>query len=603
MGKKKKIAAAVLAFTGTCGVGASISIAGNNWLLSANLLLLPFLYVLYQAYAVCFQQKESGRFYLFTGILSVLYSILLIWGGAIDQETEFSYQEVCATACLLTAIYPLVSVFTVWLDHRRNDYHKTSDSRRILYGAFLVVIIFWLLAYLAMFPGVLATDAVYWFYEFATEEVPVTARFSPFYTAVFYGLVVLGKSLFGSANAGFALFSFVQMVFVLAVVWQILLFLYTYFHGKAVILAAAFFALIPTHVIMALSSAQDPVFAACFAICAMHLFRFAQDPHAYFQTKKQPVALVLWLIVLCLVRNNGLYALLVMGVLAAIFVRAYKKQLLLMLACTAVCVSICQGPVYRMLGIEVNEVTIATMLSLPVQQMAYAYNYGQDKLSAETIEQMRTYAPDEAWHMQEVCKSIIDPISHALDQEKITDDAGAFLKLYLRVFLEAPKECMRGAGLQTFGLWYPNKAYPDGRIWHPWIEYLCLDVNDLEYGLREFTIKRTSLFPLYDHLLGKLYGTGDYYERGYGGGLAMSFSSIPVLGLLSKAGIYFWLMMYLFFYALYRGWREPFACIGLLVGLFATVFLGPVMMYRYCAPAIFSAPVFVALMFAQGDGN
>lgn len=224
MEKRKQIAAAVLAAIGMCGVGASLSITGNNWQLSGNLLLLPLIYVLYKAYAVCFCHRETGRFYVMTGVLSMLYSIILIWGGAIDQETEILYKEICAVFCLAAAIYPLLSVLTLWLDRRHTSSVQPASGKRILFGAFFVVVIFWLLAYLAMFPGVLATDAVYWFYEFATEEIPITARFSPVYTAVFYWLVVLGKNLFGSANAGFALFSFLQMAFVLAVVWQILRF-------------------------------------------------------------------------------------------------------------------------------------------------------------------------------------------------------------------------------------------------------------------------------------------------------------------------------------------------------------------------------------------
>ena len=81
----------------------------------------------------------------------------------------------------------------------------------------------------------------------------------------------------------------------------------------------------------------------------------------------------------------------------------------------------------------------------------------------------------------------------------------------------------------------------------------------------------------------------------------MIFSSIPILGTLSEVGIYFWLLLYLFSYALYRRWREPFVIIGICMGVCLTVFLSPVILYRYCAPVIFTAPLFIAVLFTPWE--
>lgn len=64
------------------------------------------------------------------------------------------------------------------------------------------------------------------------------------------------------------------------------------------------------------------------------------------------------------------------------------------------------------------------------------------------------------------------------------------------------------------------------------------------YGL-DFQVERTSLLPVYDEWLGWLYGKGTD-QSGAGGNLFMAFTNIPVLGTFSKAGIYFWLLFYLF---------------------------------------------------------
>lgn len=600
----KKAAAGILAVLGMCGIGVEISILHQEPLICGDLLLLPYIFVLYWMYVKCFSNKQTKGFYWLTGCLSVVFSAMLVWGGELDQlDSLTGYAltgwEVCGIFCLTAAINPMLAFLTIWMDQRQKS-KKVSAHKKVLYISFVVLAAVWGLAYLAVFPGVLATDADYWFYEFSVESAPVISQWSPFYCAIFYGLVKLGENLFGGYNAGFAVFSFVQMVFVLAIVWQVLKFFYRNLNDVAIILAALFFALLPTHVILALSSAQDPVFAACFAMCLIHLFELALYPDIYLKKKSNIVKMVLWMVVLCMVRNNGVYVILVMSIFVMIWVQNCRKQLLLVSVCVLVSAFTWQGPIYDVMGIEKGS-ELRGMLGFPMQQMAYAYKYGGERLDLEQKNRMLSFVSEEGWQVYGPC--ITDPVVGRMDCDAVKNHFSDFLKLYFEVFLSVPDCYIKAAGLQTFGLWYPNKTYPDWRIWHPYIEYLCLDTST--FGRTDFGVSRDSLFPLYDKLLGWLYGQAQNYPQdypdGFGGDLSMAFSSIPVLGMLSKAGIYFWMVLYLFFYAIYRKWRAPFAVIGLGAGLLLTVFLSPVMMYRYCAPVIFSAPLFAAVFFIPWD--
>lgn len=596
----KKAASGIFALLGMWGIGAEVSILHQEPMICGNLLLLPFIIVLFRMYTKCFSCKQTKGFYWLTGGMSVVFSAMMIWGGKLDQlesPTEYALTgwEICAVFCLATAIFPMLAYLTMWLDqpHKRNG--QVSVHKRVLFLSFFVVAAVWGLAYLAMFPGVLATDADYWYYEFSVEGASIVSQWSPFYCAVFYGLIRLGQNLFGSFNAGFAVFSFVQMVFILAVVWQILKFFYTNWNDLAVVLTMLFFTLLPTHVILALSSAQDPVFAACFAMCMIHLFELALQ-------KSNGTKLFLWMVLLCMVRNNGIYVLLVMCIFAIVCLRKGRKQLVSGTICVIIFAFVWQGPVYDRLGIEKGS-EAGVMLSLPLQQMAYVYNYGYERLSEAEIYRLRCYLSDEEWQLYGQC--IADAMITRVDSNAVRNDPISFAKLYVGLFLTAPDCYIKAAGLQTFGLWYPNKTYPDWRIWHPYIEYLCLDTST--FGRTDFAVSRNSLFPFYDRLLGWLYGEAQNYPidypDGFGGNLSMAFSSIPILGILSKAGIYFWMLLYLFFYALYRRWKAPFAMIGMGTGLLLTVFFSPVMMYRYCAPVIFAAPLFAAIFLVPWDST
>lgn len=593
-----KAAALVFALAGMIGIGAQAAILTQNLLIYSDVLLLASFYILYQAYVKCLMHRKTRGFYCLNVGLSVCYSFFLIWGGLLDKDLELEgWKFFCAVLFLAAALYPALDLLTGWIDQRKAENGSIKNRKKALAICSVIVTVVWMCAYLAMFPGVYATDAPTWYYEFSNPDVPISSLQSPAYCAAFYCLVKAGEYLFGSYNAGFALFSFVQMTFILATVLQILYFIFKRWNETALLLTTAFFVLIPTHVILALTSAQDPVFAACLAMCVIHLFEMSCSPKAYFADKRKPVKLCFWLILFCMVRNNGLYALLVMTVFVLIFMKTCKKQMLMVISCVIAVMMLYQGPVYRIIGID-KGTSNKMMLSLPMQQMAYAYNFGQDHLSESQLSKMRKYLTDEEWRNYLIHICLSDYVIRGLDYDAVRKQPVEFLSLYLDVLFTVPDCYIKAAGLQTFGLWYPNKAYTDGRIYHPYLSYLCYDetmgLKDL-YGL-DFQVERTSLLPVYDEWLGWLYGKGTD-QSGAGGNLFMAFTNIPVLGTFSKAGIYFWLLFYLFFYALYQKWKMPFVVWSTGFGVFVTVMLSPVIMYRYCAPVIFSAPLFVSVLF------
>lgn len=591
----KKITAGVLAAAGLIGIGAQTALLTISSRTLGDLFLLPCGIVLYRFYLKFFICKRTKGFYWMTGGLSFLFAAILVYGSVLDYQFELTWKKICAGIGLAAAVYPILAKITIWLDHKQVNRQKEQSSKKICFICFLLTAAVWGMAYLAVFPGVLATDADYWYYEFSVKDAPVTSKWSPFYCYIFYRLIAFGKNVFGGYQAGFAVFSFVQMLFVLLAVWNVMLFMHRNFSKRAVILSAVFFSCIPTHVILALSSAQDAAFAACFTMCIIEMLEIAD--HSQDQKHRSFIKLMIWMVLLCIIRNNGLYAVLVMGIFAILFIKKDKKRWLASVCITAIVIVIYQGPVYRMLGIEKDE-GLRMMLSLPLQQMGYAYNYGYEKLTEEQIGRMQLYMSDENWRIYGMC--IADNLANCLDVEKVKSDMSGFLKLYLDVFARAPDCYIKGAALQTFGLWYPNKNYPDPRIWHPYIEYLCLDTST--FGRTDFAVSRTSLFPAYDRILGMLYGQTDHYPQdypmGYGGYLSMCFSDVPIIGILSKAGIYFWMFLYLFCYAIYKNWGgDLFAVIGFGAGIFITVLLSPVIMYRYCAPMIFAAPLYAAAFF------
>lgn len=132
--------------------------------------------------------KHAKGFYCLTVGLSVLYSLMLVAGRQLDKSSDLkvTWKNFSLFLCFVTVIFLLLYFCTSWLDKRQNAVRsRMQNSRKILPVCFITLSIVWLFTYLALFPGVFSTDAPYWYYEFSTENVPVSSQWSPFYCAVF----------------------------------------------------------------------------------------------------------------------------------------------------------------------------------------------------------------------------------------------------------------------------------------------------------------------------------------------------------------------------------------------------------------------------------
>lgn len=532
---------------------------------------------------------RKSRENIVVACIAVLFAAMLVLGIILDQENQeaIGYYLIGIVALLAAPIFIILSLLTKRIRncHLQQMHCLSKEELKKLY---FIIVIVWLLGYLAMFPGVYGTDAPYWYYEFSHPEVPISSQWSPIYAGAFYCFVEIGRRFFdSSAVIGFGIFSFVQMAFVLFGVWKVVFFLNNKIGKYAAIAGVIFFAVVPTHNILAVTSAQDSLFAVSFAMCLMHLIEIASEGEAYFSDWKKAISFIVWLLFSCVIRNNGLYALLVLCFFVLLFAHKYKIRVLSILLCVITLTLVYQGPIYSYLGVQ-KGTAIREMLSLPLQQMGFSYKYTDD-IPDNLKLKMQRYMEDEDWLAYEPC--ISDQLKSRLKTDMVKENPWDFLKLYLKVGLNSPRGYIEGVLYQTYGLWYPFKEYPDSKTWHPYMIYVSSDT----YGLG-FMIPRKSLLPVYDKILGWLFGLGESKD-GYGGNLFMGFSEIPVWSLLCKAGTYVWLIIYILAYSIiYRRWLTLIP-LGYILGLLLTVFLSPVILYRYVAPIIFSGPLIVALLF------
>lgn len=585
----------LVSLAGSFGIYGELCFLTESEKSMASLTAVLVAALLYKLYSQEFYRQRTLGNVLFCLVLAIIFSVMICIGAKLDSHVNVNRLYFIGIAMGMIIVFYLP---IVWITDRIDaELIKESfnHDHLVIPINFLIISACWFCCFLALYPGVYAIDAPTWYLEFSDPGRQVTSQWSPIIAGFFYLCVRMGEVIFKSSEAGMALYSVAQMLFSLFAIWNVLIFLNKYVSAKWCVIATMFYAMIPTHAILAVSAAQDAWFSASFALVIIKLLEYCMRPKEFFNEFKNSLQLYLSLICLCICRNNGLYAIVFMAVVMIFTCRNYRMWVVI--TASVVTILVYQGPVMKTFHVDTSS-NIREMLSIPLQQMGYAYRDDTNSLNENDRHSMEEFV--DAKYLEEGLTEISDTVKSGFKIDKFKENPRKFLEVYIEIGRKTPKDYLYGLLYHTIGLWYPEKHYADPQIWHPYINVQSYDITQFEYWKTSADIRQHSYFPLYLKWIQYLFGWDDNMT-GYGGNLDMHFSNIPILSVFCKMGIYFWMIIYMFFYALFR--RKKFALLplGLVTGLSVTILLSPVMYYRYYAPVIFSSPLWIQSAIVNND--
>jgi hypothetical protein len=174
---------------------------------------------------------------------------------------------------------------------------------------------------------------------------------------------------------------------------------------------------------------------------------------------------------------------------------------------------------------------------------------------------------------------LADPVKNNFRTDILKKDPVKYLKVWLNVGIKCPMTYINAFVSNNFGYWYPDMIYPDAGAWHPYIEYKMTDVPG-DYLL----IKRHSLIPQFESY---------YNDIAY----KTVFQKIPVISMLFNEGFAFWVLILTGIVCFYRKQYKLFVPFALLIGLWCTLLLSPVVLLRYAYPIMIAEPLMFAIVF------
>lgn len=574
-------------------LSAISSIAMFSYLDRTSSFFILFIWATFFYIWILCLKSGSKRFYICNGAFSFLFALCTVTG----KELEYNLQSHRIDAFLLIlglfcAFFPITSIISKNLD----DFKAAgAHNKRIRQICFLFICLSWLAGYLAVFPGIYTNDAPYWYRDFDDSVRSVSSKWSPLYAGLFYIFVHTGKVFLNNYECGLALFIAIQSIFILYGIYRILKFIQNRMGNIACFLTALFWGLVPIHMLMAMQTAQGAPFMVCFAMIIIHLYRMVTERDEYWKNYKNCGAFIIWSIGACVLRNNAYYVFVLFLICISFYYKELRKELLFAIATVIIIVTAYNGPILDIAGVS-KGTSLQESLSMPLQQMACAYVQYPHKLTREQKIRLEEYVPPKVLKQYSRDSGISDVQKGNLNLKLVRQDFRRFISLYIDIGKNAPVAYLKAAYMQNLGMLYIDKRYQDTRIWHNLIEYISYDMRNPVY----IKIERASLFPLYDKYLGKLFGekiNKNTRYTGYAGDTKSAFSSVPILSVFCRVSTYFWCFVYFLFFAANKKYKEGFLYLSFVTIFTLSILFGPVILYRYYAPVIFSFPVIIAALF------
>lgn len=466
---------------------------------------------------------------------------------------------------------------------------NNKKSFWIVAGIFFVSYLPFFLYY---FPGNVNTDNIGSLYQI-TGLKPYF-NFQPLiYTFIFGGVWNLGKAIFGSSTGGIAVYTVFQMICTSLVFSTIL-----YYMAKRKVsikwrmVTFLFLLLNPLNGWFAVRAEKGMLFHLSLILVIIGIIDIVHEKEKFFEKIWKPILLAMITILMILIRNNGIYALLLtLPFLVLACKKIWKKVVVLFGVMLAIVLTI-QGPIFKMA--KVGYSSPGEVLSIPMQQFARITKYSSDRLSDEDRQVIQRYFPvDSSKLADDYVPWKSDSTKANFKQEEFIEDKTTFILQYFKMALKFPVQTVSSLVFNTGINYSPNfNGWSMIRNYGTETEdgYITVSKGDKE---------------AFDKFI-----KNDYIEKK----VLANFSflniineelvkgTIPVVSnLFGNIGFYFWILILCFAYCIYKKQYENMVMMLPILGLWVTTIAAPMVDLRYIYPMFLTAPLFIGIIIQDNN--
>lgn len=503
---------------------------------------------------------------------ALIFSISIVLGLYFFEEKDNLLNVVLLMIALTGIIFLMLVQCYRYLAKIKNQSHFLFKPK-YFWLLWLFIFVTWLPAFLAMYPGNLSYDGVPQLLQTIGHQ-GLSAHHPVLHTLYLTYSVELGKNIFGSYNIGLAIYSLTQMALLSSsLAYMVHQLIKRRVNKFFVICAILFVSINPLIQIWALTTTKDIPFAALFIFSFILLFDLVKEPKVFLRSKKEMLKFSAVLILLCLLRNQGVYVLLFTSLFVFWAIKGKENKLRFSVSMVGILVIIklILGPLSTIAGVSPGD--SREMYSVPMQQIARVYSLRKDAISRDQLKIIEKVIPEG--YLVQYNPLVSDPVKSGFDTKNFDKNKSAFIKVWADLGLHNKRLYLESFLYGSVGYFYPDTI-------PYWLWYIMYDGAHPEFS--PIKIERKPLLKTYDHYL------RNFSEK-------LSFQKIPVYSLVVNEAFPFLAIIFSLGYAFYQRQYKKVALLMLPFGFWGTLLLGPVIAVRYAFPIYVCIPFILGLVF------
>ncbi len=464
-------------------------------------------------------------------------------------------------AIALFAFAVLRSAFGAVAAHRFCG-HRGWSMPAPYVAIFCIMVLSWLPYIVAFAPGSVCYDAYVQLAQFGGHEPWSTHH--PVFSTLLYGSVFSAGAAAGGANGGvLALVIMQTLCFAGALTYEVRVMERAGAPRWVLVCTVAFFCIVPIFGSYCQWVVKDALFACIFALYMCSVVLYAADPRRFCASKGSMAMLLISAAALGLIRNNAIYVVILSLPFLVLFHDGARARLRALVPLVlAIVASVCINQVCVAI-VQAESGSIKEALSIPFQQTArFAREHPQD------VQEWERAAIDQALGYDTLASRYVPTLS---DEVKAPFDDDASLSDYLSAWASQgardPLLYLDATAENTYLYWslHAHAPFKNEFVW------FTQPRNDEGFSWSYWMPNEVSA-AMYTYI--------------------QVMRELPLVGFLSQAGLYAWLLLIEAAYLLSRGRGRYLIVLLPCLILLLTYIAGPSNgSMRYALPFATTAPV------------
>ena len=518
-------------------------------------------------------------------IFSLCFVGSMIAGVKLDRQGAITFDDwrmYVAAVCVSLALAPVLAWGVRKLERynsecRQIDLSACVADKKVFFIVWGVFVLAYIPVFIASFPGFFVYDA----------EVEVNMVFTETYSAhhpVFHVLLLgwiirIMYKLTKSYNAGIAVYTFCQMLFISGCFSYTICFLKRIGVKRWICnTGIIFLALFPTVSMFVCCSTKDGIFCGGVLLLCTLLLEMARDSEAFWKQKCKRICFVFAILIILFFRNNGLYAFVVFLIpFALIYKKDWRKWIMPVIVSFLLFTTTTE---ILKFGFHFEEGEIAEMLCVPMQQLARVHAEKKESFTRDELDTLYSLIPEDI--LNNYRPKLADDVKVGFNEENLKESPWKYISLWVEKGIKYPDIYINSFLINTYGYWYPDTVLD---------AYRGRKISELVYEDSSYFGFETERPGTRIHLLPPL-------ERFYKKiSLEIYQQKLPVISMFFSIGFWNWCYIFLIFYMLIARHKKQVCALAIMEILYLTVLLGPVALVRYVLYFFYAMPIALALLF------